>query len=149
MNRAEQLGFQTYRTEDLDGYYEKNGCGPTPEENTLYTNPWTIANPSPENFDYPSPTTGGWGDQAAFSDVGIPYIYFEATNWYTDGDGGEGAYNGYFDTQEKDIGEYGMFMNTEYDTLENLNKYFPGRVKQHFELYGPLMASLVLHPEAM
>jgi hypothetical protein len=84
--------------------------------------------------------------QVAFSDVGIPYIYFEATNWYTDGDGGEGAYNGYFDTQETDIGEYGMFMNTEYDTLENLNKYFPGRVKQHFELYGPLMESLVLHP---
>jgi hypothetical protein len=146
MDRAEQLGFQTYRTEELDGYYEAYQTGPEPEADTLYTNPWTKKHPSPENFDYPSPTTGGWGDSAPFSDKGITYIYFEATNWYTDGDGGELAYTGYFDTAEKEIGNNGMFMNTEYDNLENLEKYFSGRAQEHFALYGPLMASLVLHP---
>jgi hypothetical protein len=146
MARAQQLGFQTYKTEDLDGYYAAHQSGPAPEKNALYTNPWTKKNPSPANFDYPSPTTGGWSDQAPFSDLGIPYIYFEATNWYTAGDGGEWAYTGYFDTARTDIGQYGMFMNTEYDDLENLETYFPGRAQAHFALYGPLMASLALHP---
>jgi hypothetical protein len=146
MARAGELGFQTYTTEDLDGYYAAHQAGPVPVENALYTNPWTKKNPSLENFDYPSPTTGGWSDQTPFSDLGIPYIYFEATNWYAAGDGGEWAYTGYFDTAETDIGQYGMFMNTEYDNLENLETYFPDRAQAHFALYGPLMASLVLHP---
>lgn len=27
-----------------------------------------------------------------------------------------------------------MFMNTEYDTLENLKTIFPGRAKEHFAI---------------
>ena len=143
MNAAESIGIKTYRTEDLDGYYATNGEGPAIEENTLYTNPWTIKNQSPANFNYISPSTGGWGDHASFSDVGIPYLYLEATNWYSQGDGGENAYTGYFDTGDLSIGEYGMFMNTEYDTLENLENYFPGRALQHFHVYSQLLSALL------
>lgn len=33
------------------------------------------------NADYPHPTGQKRSDHAHFSDLGIPYIYFEATNW--------------------------------------------------------------------
>ena len=145
MNAADALGITTYRTEDLDGYYATNGSGPDISSYALYTNPWTIKNPAPMNFEYMSPSTGGWGDSAPFSDVGIPYLYLEATNWYAKGDGGEYAYTGYFDTGDASLGENGMFMNTEYDTLENLETYFPGRVMEHFHVYSQLLSALLLN----
>ncbi len=33
------------------------------------------------NFHYPSPSTGTWSDHQSFRDKGIPYLYFEASNW--------------------------------------------------------------------
>ena len=41
-----------------------------------------------------------------------------------------------------------MFMNTEFDTLENLNDFFPGRSLAHFNVYSPLLCALVLNPVA-
>ena len=37
-----------------------------------------------------------------------------------------------------------MFMNTEYDTWENLNKYFPDRAEKHFRIYSPLLSAMIL-----
>ena len=34
------------------------------------------------NVDYPYPTGQKRSDHAPFSDIGIPYIYFEANNWH-------------------------------------------------------------------
>ena len=35
-------------------------------------------------------------------------------------------------------------MNTDYDTLENLNECFPGRAEKHYRLYSPLLSGLLL-----
>ena len=144
--KADALGINVMDTEALDGYYAENGEGPKISALTVYTNPWTLANPAPLNADYVSPATGDWSDHAPFKNAGIPYIYFEATNWYAEGDGGEDAYTGYFETSNPEIGEYGMFMNTEHDTWANLNEYFPNRSVDHFTIFSPILSSLILNP---
>lgn len=142
MERAGQLGFTTYRTEDLDGYYREHGTGPVAAENALYTNPWTEENPTPYGYaEFISPSTGPWSDHQPFCERDIPYIYFEATNWYV------GDYDGYIDTDRADAGKNGAFMNTEYDTLSELEMNFPGRAIAHYRVYSPLLASLMIHPE--
>lgn len=151
MKKAAELGITAYTTEDLDGYYAKNGEGPEIEPNAVYTNPWTYSNPSPADADgspeCASPSTGYWGDHVPFEDAGIPYVYLEATNWYAKGDGGINAYTGYFETDDATLGESGMFMNTPYDTLSNLNALFPGRALQHFELYSKILTGVLLSAE--
>ena len=113
------------------------------EKDTLYTNPWTSNNPSPLNFKYESPSTGLWSDHAPFAAVGINYLYFEASNWFSEGDGGDEAYTGYFETYDKSQGYFGKFMNTEFDTMENMEKYFPGRAKEHLSLYSRLLTAFL------
>lgn len=144
---AEKLGFRVMRTEDLDGYFKEHGTGPEIEADTLYTNPWTDENPSPVNYCVPSPTTLLASDYVGFMSRGIEYIYFEATNWFA-GDENDDPYGisyiGYYETYDDSIGDHGMFMNTQYDTWENLNKFFPGRAEEHFEIFSPLLSALLL-----
>ena len=139
---AESLGFSVMRTADLDGYFAKHGTGPEIKEKTLYTNPWTNDNPPPSNYVAASPATIPASDHVGYMMKDIPYIYFEATNWFVEGE--ELSYLGYFETYDKSLGEGGMFMNTEYDTWENLNKFFPGRAEQHFRIYSPLLSALIM-----
>ena len=148
---AEKLGIEVFRTEDLDGYYEENGHGMELNDNALFTNPWTKAHPAPKNMEYipPSPVTFGIADQAPFAVRGIPYIYFEATNWWVGDTEDPDAFLGYYETYDTSIGDGGMFMNTEYDTLENLNRYFPGRAERHYRLYSPLLSALLLSRPAL
>lgn len=145
MKKAAKLGMKTYGTKELNGYYKEHKKGPKIEKFALYTNPWTYENPAPENGGYASPATGDWGDHASFTPIGIKYIYMEATNWYAKGDGGEDAFTGYFETDDSSLGHDGMFMNTDADTWENLEKYFPGRAKEHFQVFSPLLSSLVMN----
>ena len=144
---AEKMGLKVMRTADLDGYYKEHGTGPEIEENTLYTNPWTDENPSPTNYTVPSPATLPASDHVDFMDRGIEYIYFEATNWFAEGENDDvdaTSYTGYIETYDYSIGDHGMFMNTKYDTWENLNEYFPGRADEHFRIYSPLLSALLL-----
>lgn len=144
---AEKLGFTVLRTDDLDGYFEEHGTGPEIQDNTLYTNPWTSENPSPSNYSVPSPATLPASDHIGFTEKGIEYIYFEATNWFAEGENDDveaSSYTGYIETYDYSIGDHGMFMNTEHDTWENLNKYFPGRAEAHFRIYSPLLSALLL-----
>ena len=149
---AEDLGFNVYRTEDLDGYYAKHGEGPALDPLGLFTNPWTLQNPAPENtvddsnHAY-SPTTIPYSDHADFVQAGVPYIYFEATNWYVaDPNDPSISYIGYSDVGDVSLGENGVIMNTKYDNLEYLNEHFPGRSLEHFKLYSPLMSKIILEP---
>ena len=147
---AENLGFNVMRTEDLDGYYAKHGTGPAIKDGTLYTNPWAPENPAPANNTAMSPATIPASDHIGYMGLGIEYIYFEATNWFAgnDEDGEDGiSFTGYIETYDDSLGEDGMFMNTEYDTLENLNEYFPGRAQKHFQMYSPLLSALLLVSE--
>ena len=141
---AEILGFKVYRTDDLDGVFEENGKGMEVEENAFFTNPWTNANPAPMNMNAPSPATFGASDHGSFAERGIPYIYFEATNWWAKGSDDYSAYTGYVETYDASLGDGGQFMNRDCDTLENLNALFPGRAEQHYRMYSPLLSALLL-----
>lgn len=141
---AEALGFRVYRTADLDGYFEANGGGMAPEDGAFFTNPWTNAHPAPMNMLAPSPAAFGASDHAPFAARGIPYVCFEATNWWAKGVDDVFAYTGYVETYDETLGDGGQFMNTQYDTLENLNALFPGRAEQHYRMYSPLLSALLL-----
>lgn len=102
------------------------------------TNPWTVENPAPgyDEPDYVSPSTGDWSDHVGFKNVGIKYLYLEATNWEIPGPYYE--YDGYGETYI-----IGMLMNTENDYLEYIEKYFPGRPLEHFKTFSALLYALV------
>lgn len=148
MKRAKKLGFHTWNTSKLDGYYAKNGHGPKPDPIGLFTNPWTAKNPAPQNSVAYSPAQcANVSDYQAFVDKGIEYIYFEATNWYAMGKRlNSDSYTGYFETTDTSVGKNGMFMNTKYDTFENLNTLYPGRIVEHFNIYSILLSSLIVCP---
>ena len=148
MKRAKSLGFHTWDTAKLDGYYAKNGHGPALDSEGLFTNPWTAKNPAPLNSVAYSPAQcANVSDHQAFVDKGIEYIYFEATNWYAMGKKpNSDSYTGYFETTDTSVGKNGMFMNTRYDTFENLDTLYPGRIVEHFNIYSTLLSSLIANP---
>lgn len=37
-----------------------------------------------------------------------------------------------------------MIVNTQYDTWENLNRYFPGRAERHYRIYPALLSALIM-----
>ena len=149
---AEDMGFHVYGTSDLDGYYAEHGKGPALDKNGIFTNPWTLENPAPEDsvedeFRAFSPSTVPASDHLSFMMAGIPYVYFEATNWYVeDPDYPDQSYTGYSDVGDFNLGENGCIMNTEYDNLAYLNEHFPGRSMEHFRLYSPILSRLILEP---
>ncbi|TLS38886.1 M20/M25/M40 family metallo-hydrolase [Pseudalkalibacillus caeni] len=86
------------------------------------------------NEDYPAGTTGDWSDHAPFKNAGIPYAYFEATNWEI------GALDGY--TQTVKHGE--IWHEPGKDTLEFIQTEFPGRMENHLSTFSQLLTELVL-----
>jgi len=74
-------------------------------------------------------------DYGAFKDRGIPYIYFEATNWTL------GDQDGYtqVDTQ---YGDEGYIWHTPFDTLEYLEATFPGRVNEHLKIFASALFAI-------
>ncbi len=102
------------------------------------TNPWTVENPAPgyDTPDYVSPSTGDWSDHKGFKEVGITYLYMEATNWEIPGPYDE--YDGYGETYL-----VGMLMNTKNDYLEYIEKYFPGRIQSHLNKFSVLLYALL------
>ena len=102
------------------------------------SNPWTWDNPAPgyDSPDYASPSTGDWSDHAPFKDAGIPYVYFEATNWDIPGPYAE--YDGYGETYI-----VGMLMNTPNDYVEYIETYFPGRPMAHLTQFSTLLNLLL------
>lgn len=81
------------------------------------------------NPDYPAGTTGLWSDHAPFVKVGIPYGYFEATNWEL------GDMDGYTQT-EKD----GEIWHTEKDTISYIEANYPGRMKEHLSTFSQVLS---------
>jgi alkaline phosphatase isozyme conversion protein len=68
------------------------------------------------------------GDYGAFKDRGIPYIYFEATNWTV------GTMDGWTQV-EAQYGDGGYIWHTPFDNLEYLDATFPGRVNEHLRIF--------------
>jgi len=144
---AERHGINVYGPSELDGFYRANGTGPAIDSNGIYTSPWTKDNPAPVEYDGEyraySPTTIPMSDHRPFIDAGIQVLYFEATNWYVRGREPGTEYMGYYETYDEELGNGGMFMNTEFDTLENLMSIFPGRAEEHFNVFGVLLEAFV------
>ncbi|KMY52841.1 peptidase M28 [Bacillus sp. FJAT-27231] len=84
------------------------------------------------NPDYPAGTTGDWSDHAPFSKLGIPYAYFEATNWKI------GDMDGYTQTVK-----HGEVWHTQNDTIDFIEREFPGRVEEHLETFSQTLTELV------
>ncbi|WP_237446485.1 M20/M25/M40 family metallo-hydrolase [Shimazuella alba] len=84
------------------------------------------------NPDYPAGTTGDWSDHAPFKAAGIPYAYFEATNWEI------GDLDGYTQTVK-----HGAIWHTANDNLTFLEREFPGRVKEHLKGFTIVLTELV------
>lgn len=84
------------------------------------------------NPDYPAGTTGLWSDHAPFVKVGIPYGYFESTNWEL------GDMDGYTQT-EKD----GEIWHTEKDTISYIEANYPGRMKDHLSTFSQVLSDLL------
>ena len=78
-------------------------------------------------------------DYQPFSELDIPFVYIEATNWEM------GNQDGYTQTGP-DYGSGGGIIHTKYDTLDYFDQVFPGRVDQQLsfmvaELYDLLVYS--------
>lgn len=85
-----------------------------------------------KNIDYPAPTTGGWSDHAPFAQKGVPYIYFEATNWDIS------PYDGIAETET-----LGKVMHSSNDDLTVLNKVFPNRAKKNLAIFSKLLSAIL------
>ena len=82
---------------------------------TILTNPGL-------NKDYPYGTTCDWSDHAVFAKNGIPYLYFEATNWLL------GDKDGYINTVKA-----GEIWHSKKDTISYIEQQFPGRMEAQLE----------------
>lgn len=78
--------------------------------------------------EYPAGTTGPFSDHVPFEEKKIPYTYFESTDWAL------GQKDGYTQVDEK-YGATGEIWHSTYDTLEYINKTFPGRIEMQLELF--------------
>src|SRR5215212_3654749 len=89
-----------------------------------------------ENPKYPAGTTGDWSDHAPFKEAGIPYTYFESTNWTL------GDKDGYTQVDPQ-YGEDGKIWHTQYDTLEYIHATFPNRIQERLNLFVTLLEAVL------
>jgi Zn-dependent M28 family amino/carboxypeptidase len=90
---------------------------------------------------YPDTNGIGSSDYAPFQAVGIPYVYFDTTNWTLGDKKGTTQVDARY-------GENGVIRHTKYDTLTYLDATFPGRVDQHLNLFISVLYNLLMQYEA-
>jgi hypothetical protein len=100
----------------------------------LQTQPGTL----PE---YPPGTTGDFSDHAPFKALGIPYTYFESTNWML------GDKDGYVQVSPE-YGENGKIWHTQYDTIEYIDTTFPGRIQERLNLFVTVLEGILTEYQA-
>ena len=71
-------------------------------------------------------------DYHAFQQAGVPFAYFEATNWNL------GAHDGMTQVDPQ-YGDDGEIRHSEYDTMQDIEELFPGRIDHHLELFVSLL----------
>jgi Zn-dependent M28 family amino/carboxypeptidase len=88
------------------------------------------------------PASGkGSSDYAPFQNAGIPFAFFQATNWNL------GKKDGATQVDVR-FGDQGVIRHTKYDTLAYLDSTFPGRVDQHLNLFISVLYNLLTQFEA-
>lgn len=92
------------------------------------------------NANYAAGTTGDWSDHAPFKYAGIPFIYFEATNWEIKE--ADGTYSdGYLQIED---GKGGIeVMHSELDNLDWIEENFAGRVETHMTTFAKCLIELI------
>lgn len=71
-------------------------------------------------------------DYGPFEEAGIPFAYFEATNWNLGDEDGM--------TQvDPALGRRGEIRHTRYDTVDYIDETFPGRIDHHLNLFVTLL----------
>lgn len=85
-----------------------------------------------EDLDDPDGTPCDCADYDAFQEEGILFAYFEATNW------NRGDKDGMTQVDVK-LGDDGAIRHTPYDTIEYIDKTFPGRIDQNLSVYVTLL----------
>lgn len=84
-----------------------------------------------KQLDYPDGTPCDCADYDAFQEAGIPFAFFEATNWDLSPDA--------MTQVDPDLGEDGVIRHTEYDTLDYIDATFPGRIDKHLNVFITLL----------
>ena len=85
------------------------------------------------NDSFPTPTKTTASDQMAFSNVGIPYVYCEASNW-----NGE-PYTNFYETSNPNVVGGTVMHNAEYDNLTFIENTFGTRAYEHLQAYSKLL----------
>jgi alkaline phosphatase isozyme conversion protein len=75
-------------------------------------------------------------DYGPFQEAGIPFAYFEATDWTM------GDQDGWTQVDPQ-YGDNGQIWHTQYDTLDYIDSTFPGRVDQHLGQVVMLMYEML------
>jgi Zn-dependent M28 family amino/carboxypeptidase len=70
-------------------------------------------------------------DYFPFKKAGIPYIFFESTNWNL------GFEDGWTQVDE-DLGDNGMIWHTPYDTIAYIDRIAPERIDERLEMFVTL-----------
>ena len=86
--------------------------------------------------EYPPGTTGDFSDHAPFKALGIPYAYFESTNWML------GDQDGYIQVSPE-YGKNGKIWHTQYDTLEYIDTTFPGRIQERLNFFVTVLEGIL------
>ncbi len=71
-------------------------------------------------------------DYFNFAEVGIPFLYLEATNWRLGDEDG-------FTQVDPRYGDEGAIYHTEFDNLAYLDRTFPGRIDARLAVFGDLL----------
>lgn len=88
------------------------------------------------NVDLKDEDGGGTADIFAFQEAGIPFAYFESTNWTL------GDKDGYTQVDPQ-YGDGGAIIHTQYDTLTYLDETFPGRVNERLNSAVTILYNLL------
>ena len=119
-----------YGNADEGGKYRDRALGIASEKNL------ELATQPGENPEYPAGTTGDWSDHAAFKTAGIPYMYFESTNWAL------GEKDGYTQVDVK-LGEAGEIWHTDFDTIDYISTNFPDRIEERLTTFSTVTENIL------
>lgn len=92
------------------------------------------------NANYAEGLTGDWSDHSPFKKAGIPFIYFESTNWDIQEE--DGTYTDGYVQIEDGNGGYAI-MHTNKDKLDWIEQNFPGRVSKHMTVFSKCIIELI------
>jgi alkaline phosphatase isozyme conversion protein len=89
-----------------------------------------------DSLDEPDGTPCDCADYGPFEEAGIPFAYFEATNWNLGEEDG-------LTQVDPEFGEEGEIRHAEYDNLSYIDESFPERVNGHSGLFVTLLYGIL------